>query len=108
YGAAVTRINRKHHGPLKRDQSKPPPKPGCYMLFNSIASNEDEICKGLKAGKDLSTDATGLIVGDSSGTRGNTRGVDTSSAPGTQDASGTPSDSDTQIAPGTQTAPGLT
>lgn len=49
YGAAVTRVNRFHHGPLKPEiKSKPLPRPSCHMLFNSILSSKEQICHEMK------------------------------------------------------------
>jgi len=57
YGASVTRIDRRHNGPLytheelvnkgltARKYAKPYMKPSCHSLFNSIAVNKEKICQ---------------------------------------------------------------
>jgi hypothetical protein len=54
YGAAITRTNKQHQGPLRDDQSKPSPKPSCQLLFNSIIKNQEKLCLSLKEEKDSS------------------------------------------------------
>jgi hypothetical protein len=69
YGAAVTRINRNHHGPLKpATQTKPSPRPSCHMLFNSLVANQSQICGDMQNGQAtlLADDESSLQV-DGSG-----------------------------------------
>ncbi len=86
YGAAVTRINRKHNSPLRTEkQSKPAPKPACHKLFNSIMTSKPQICNEMpkleatnrpaNPNGDPSTDITtpnspptGTVAGSSGGT----------------------------------------
>jgi hypothetical protein len=58
YSAAITRTNRRHQGPLRSGQSKPPPQPSCQMLFDSIVQNEQAICSAL-ASKPVSLEVEG-------------------------------------------------
>jgi hypothetical protein len=65
YGAAIARTNKQHQGPLRDDQSKPPPKPSCQLLFNSIIKNQEQLCLSITESKEIANsgvDTPGISV----------------------------------------------